>query len=377
MKTVWFIIAFSVSLILSSCVSQFIPEINENREMLVVEGMITDQPEVNTIKLYKSLPLGDKMDAVPASGYRVVITDDEFNYYELEEIYTFGGGGGTYVTDPEKFCGVAGKTYTLNINGRWGVDYNSYRSLPVKMLPAPPIDTLIYEKKTILEIPERDVLHEGCQIYLSTVDPENSCKYYKWDFTETWEFHLPYNVPNKVCWISDNSGTIALKNTSVLSESRVTRFPINFISNETDRLKVRYSILVNQYSLNYEEFVYWEKIKSLSDNTGSLYDITPASIANNLYCVNDPNEKVLGYFSVAGKSSKRMFVNDEFSGIVDLYNECPVDTVYGYGEIDRLGTSFWVIETDMIGMLQFRVLTDNINCADCTVRGTNVKPDYW
>jgi len=28
-------------------------------------------------------------------------------------------------------------------------------------------------------------------------------------------------------------------------------------------------------------------------------------------------------------------------------------------------------------MLPYRVLTDNRNCADCTARGTNVKPDYW
>lgn len=114
----------------------------------------------------------------------------------------------------------------------------------MEMKPVPPIDSIYYEKKIVRynDIGQAD---EGCQIYLNTLDPTNSCQFYKWNYSETWEFRIPYLVPNRICWITNNSGTIYIKNTSILAEDKISRYPLNFISNETDRLNVKYSILVN------------------------------------------------------------------------------------------------------------------------------------
>ena len=58
-----------------------------------------------------------------------------------------------------------------------------------------------------------------------------------------------YAVKNKVCWVTERSDEILIKNTSLYSQARVSKFPVLFISNSGDRLKETYSILVNQYSL--------------------------------------------------------------------------------------------------------------------------------
>jgi len=50
-------------------------------------------------------------------------------------------------------------------------------------------------------------------------------------------------VVNRDCWISNNSSVINIKNTSVLEQDKIERFPLLFISNQTDRLKVKYSLL--------------------------------------------------------------------------------------------------------------------------------------
>jgi hypothetical protein len=81
---------------------------------------------------------------------------------------------------------------------------------------------------------------------------------------------------------------------------------LKFISNLTDRLRVGYSILVDQYSLNEDEYLYWEKLQSITEQVGGLYDIIPSPVPSNVYCVDDPNEKVLGYFSVSANTSKRL-----------------------------------------------------------------------
>jgi hypothetical protein len=96
--------------------------------------------------------------------------------------------------------------------------------------------------------------------------------------------------------------------------------------------------------------------------------------------VDDPGEPVLGYFSISAKSSRRIFIKDEFAGIIDPYRNCITDTVYGDGNIKNLDISVWVLIDILAGGFgspRMRVLTDTKGCADCTVRGTNKKPDFW
>ena len=371
-KPIQQIILFSFLLLINSCIVQFIPETDEDKELLVVEGLITDQPGTYTVKLSKSLPLGRKNVAKPVKGCIVKISDDQGQFYSLKETVA-----GTYVTDPAKFQGKIGRRYTLHINTNIAYNNLNYESFPMELKPVPPIDSLYYEKKTIRERNEISQAVEGCQVYLNTHDPANYCKFYRWEYSETWEFRLPYDVTNRICWISNNSGRINIKNTSVLEEDRINRYPLNFISNQTDRLKVKYSMLVNQYSLNEDEYLYWEKLQNISEQVGGLYDITPAAIPSNVYCLEDPNEKVLGYFSVSAVSSKRIFVKDYFSGLINLYNDCISDTIFGRAPIPNLNVTVWVIEDHMFELPSYRVITDNRGCADCTVRGTTKEPVFW
>ena len=179
--------------------------------------------------------------------------------------------------------------------------------------------------------------------------------------------------------VSNNSSGIEIKNTSVLTENKISRLPISFISDETDRLMVKYSMIVNQYSLNEDEYNYWEKTANISQDVGSLFDITPASIPSNIFCIEDPNEKVLGYFSVSARTSKRIFIEDYFSGLVNLYLNCESEKKYGGPDvpIPFLGIAIWVIIDRSDSKPPYRILTNDKNCADCTARGTNIKPVYW
>jgi hypothetical protein len=284
---------------------------------------------------------------------------------------------GTYVTDPAKFQGVIGRKYALHVNTNTAFNNYNFESLPMELKPVPPIDSIYYEKKAIATTSIFDQVIEGAQIYLNSHDPENSCKFYRWEYTDTWEFRLPYDVPNKRCWLSSNSNKINIKNTSFLEQDKVSRFPLAFISNMSDRLSVKYSILVNQYSLNEDEYLYWEKLQTISEQVGGLYDITPASIPSNIFCIEDPNEKVLGYFSVSATKAKRFFIKDYFAGLIDLYRDCPADTIPGRGNIPFLNTSVWVIYDGTSDVPPIRVVTYTKGCADCTVRGTNIEPAFW
>ncbi len=244
------------------------------------------------------------------------------------------------------------------------------------MIPVPPIDSIYYEKKIF---GQSNMPVEGCIVYLNTHDPSNKCKFYRWEYSETWEFHLSYNYPNKVCWKSNNSAEILIKNASLRNEAGVIRHPVLSAANPEDRFGVKYSILVKQFSLNEDEYFYWERLINTTDQTGGLYDFIPAAIPNNIYCVEEPDKKVLGYFGVSAVSSKRLFIKNKFTP-VDMYSKCFTDTFFTSMPdtiSSKLGWEIWTLIDNSKKVPPYIVYTMDRSCVDCTTRGTNIKPDFW
>jgi hypothetical protein len=364
-------ILFLFLLILAGCVTSYTPENIENEQVLVVEGLITDQPGIYTVNISLSTPLWGVQTPVKLAGCIVWITDDDGGKFNLKE----GEKIGTYLTDPATFRGEAGRIYTLHIIANKRLENIYYESYPTKMIVAPPVDSVYYEKRTFKQ--EGGGMMEGCQIFLNTHDPSGKCRFYRWEYNETWEFHIPYNVLYDTCWISQKSAGILIKNSLSLENERISRFPLLTITNPIDRLSVKYSLLVNQFSLNEDEYYYWEKLKNMTEETGGLYDIVPASITSNVYCPDDITRKVLGYFSVSSVTSKRIFIKDSFSGENKMYENCPSQTITGTDEIRGLNDSLWVIITYSDSIPLQRVLTNKIECASCLTRGSAVEPSFW
>jgi hypothetical protein len=376
MKNLHHLLILVFLLFLSSCITEFIPQTTKDKNIIVVEGLVTDKPEIYTIKVSKSNPLGSLTSSKPLRGCIVSVTDDTGNSFEFTET-----AEGTYTSDPAVFTGIIGRYYTLHVNTRSENNFLNYESLPAELTPVPPIDSIYYNKVVFSLGSDGQPSEEGAQIFLNTHDPGNLCKYYRWEYVETWEFHLPYMTPNNICWMSNTSGIINIKNVDLLGENVVERYPIDLVSNTSDRLTQRYSILVNQYSMNQSEYLYWEKLQNISEQVGGLYDMIPASIPSNIFCTNGPEENVLGYFSVSSHTSKRIFIKDNFRGLYNPFTDrtCIADTVWGpvNGPIYQLGTSQWVIISHPLPPPSYRVLTRTKGCYDCTVRGTNIKPDFW
>lgn len=358
--------------LLGSCITQFIPQSNDTHESLVVEGLITDQPGPYTIKLSTTLPLGTRAKPNTLKGYSVSVTDDLGNRFIFEETDT-----GIYVSDPSKFRGMVGRLYSLHISTRNAIIHHNYESYSLEMKTVPPIDSVYYEKVELQQNYLWSRNPEGCQVYLNTYDPSGQCRFYRWEYIETWEFRLPYSVPNNTCWITGHSDKVNIKSVASLADSRILKYPLNFVSNLSDRLKFKYSMLVNQYSINEEEYNYWEKLQNVSEQVGGLYDMIPAAIESNVYCIDNPGEKVLGYFSVSAVASKRIFVKDFFYGLVKLYtdDDCIADTIWYDAYTPGLGVNKWVIIENFIP--RYQVITYTRGCADCTTRGTTEEPSFW
>jgi hypothetical protein len=363
------IIGFGLLLLLViGCSVEFIPDSEEIKEQLVVEGMITDQNRINRIRLSRSLPVGKPLVRKPVRGAVVTITDENAIITILKE-----SPAGTYSTDSLSFRGRVGGSYSLNVI----INNVTYETDFIEMKPVPPVNSLYYEKEVISASSDTNYVDEGCRIYVDSYDPSGKCLFFRWDYAETWEYRIPYAVKNKVCWVTERSDEILIKNTSLYSQARVSKYPILFISNNGDRLKETYSILVNQYSLNESEYNFWERVQNISQNVGNLYDISPMAIPSNIRCCDNPEERVLGYFSVSAVTQKRLFIKDHFFGLPHFFIYCATDTLKGKLPETGLDKDYWVIEDYGDELPPFWVVTTYRECADCTTRGTSVMPSFW
>jgi hypothetical protein len=354
------------------CVKDFAPVTDEYGHAIIIEGLITDQPAGSYVKLSATYPLWRRTAPKDVSGCTVSISDDLGNLYILKETFKYG----VYSADYMNFRGAVGREYTLRVNTTKEFGFLTYESEPTRMIPVPSIDSLYYQKKIIKD--PRSTL-EGCDIFLDTRDPESRCQFFKWEYLETWEYHLPFEKIDKTCWLSVSSDGILIKNSTGFSGGAIKKQPVLSINNPVEKLNIKYSILVRQYSLNENEFLYWDRLKNLTDQTGGFYDIIPSDLPNNLYCVEDSLRKILGYFSVSSVTSKRLFIKEKFQGSDISYNGCMTDFIYTNrpDTIPGLDINIWILEDHLNEKPPYIVCTRNKSCVFCEARGTSIKPDFW
>jgi len=386
------LISFLLIISLSTCIDPFYLELDDYESLLVVEGMITDELAPQTIKLSRTyLNANDPPDLVVHAEVRVldengVITD----FHELEP--------GIYLSDPAQFSGRVGGTYTLHIRTEDGLEYVSDSC---SMTAVPPIDSLYYEVDSEL-YDDGKVEESGLRIYMDMENQDEASQYMRWDFEEVWKFRVPYpvffqdlgymeykrvHVENDICWRYEYSRQILIHSSVEQSSDLLSRKPIHFIaSGLSNRLLKQYSIQVNQYSLSQEEFLFWEKLREITENAGDIFEKQPFPIEGNIRCINNGDEKVLGYFQVSAVKRQRMYITKSQVEELDIpVYEYPCERIVYHTRLlhervynDLLSRGyvlFWVLEDDFGVPINFQFTSTE--CSDCSLTGFPERPDFW
>ena len=360
---------------LSSCLEPFEPRIDKYENVLVVDGILTDEPGSCEVKLTRTYPY-NRRTPIPELGAIVKIVDDLGN-----EIILNGNQDGMYVPADENFAGEVGRKYKVQVETASGeICESEYEELK----PPVPIDEVYYDY-----VDKGNGL-KGLQIFVDTFDPAKESLYYSWSFTETWEFGVPYSSniyeTESVCWATSSSRSFNAKSTKGHSEDRVIGFPLYFIDNTTNRLFIRYSTLVKQYVLTEQTYNFFENLKAINENVGTLYDRTPVILTGNIRNSINPDQPVLGNFQVSGVSEMRLFIDN-----VDLPIELIIPDGFEYCQaevlpsvtskisIDSLRGVGWVVMDTLIYEDEeiYLGLTNSRACFDCTLNGTSLMPEFW
>jgi len=380
----------SLFILLMTCVEPFRPSLDEQdtQNLLVVEGLITDEPGPFRVSLTSTIPVYDEWNTVnsdypPVSGAAVQIVDDKGNSYLLYE-----NEAGWYETEEKNLQGFPGNNYTLMISTP---DGRQYESSTILMQETPEIDSVYHKEiKRIhfdLEAPyEENWLH----ILVDTRAEAAITTYFKWDFEETWEFEMPTYVEvshglegpqtsienidleweREHCWFSESSSSILITSTVNALDNKINGFILQLIGPPDDRLNIEYSILVKQYVIDRNLYNFFKRIRESNEEIGGIYEKSPAKIAGNIQCCNGETE-ALGYFMASETKTKRIYITPDEHSVIKgtAYGNC------GWTDSPPRYHSWPVYGTYNGG--RTTVWSDNRYCTDCRLRGSNVRPDFW
>lgn len=355
-------------LLMSSCVEEYSNNPTLKSEVLIVDGLITNQLEADTIEVSYSKGKGVSGEITPIQNCKLTVTTDDGKDFELKEDLP-----GKYYT-PQNLVKLIGKSYRLKLTIPNG---GIYESTFEKMSSVPPIlkvyDT--FDPKAILKTDGKSY-RKGNKVYINFQDPSEEANNYLFRYKYYEQISickscggstlladgvtcLPKYLPkyplydyecDGYCWdiIYENSINIfsdVYTNGKAINGQLVATIPwVNY----TGAL-----IEIKQYSISTEGYRFYNLLSLQGNKTGSLTDTPPAPIAGNIRNINNPQEAVVGFFGASSVNSIR-------------YN---VDRKANIGSAEEYIGHFIVLEDEGVPRNQAK-------CIESRTR-TKIKPTGW
>ncbi len=368
---------------LPGCIDPFFPEIDEEQILLVVDGMLTDQEGYHKVRISRSTSYSEPA-YTPEQGCQVDIRDGEGNTVVLME-----SEPGLYEQFVEQSFLRTNTAYQLHIRTTDGKEYLSEAD---SLLLCPPVNKLYYEQE-VRETYDPDFPHYGIQFYTDLHIPDKYASNYRWELEETWEYHAPYTIrfyyvgrimdlgfdsdSLMYCWKTEKVNAIHTISAGHIEGNDVNKIPLAYVSNQSNRLKVKYSLLVKQYALSNRAYQYWNLLEEQNQESGGLYETQPARIQGNIHNITNPGERVLGFFNVSSVTQQRIFTEESFQFPIHDF-ECKLIPI---GANNPLG--FYTVHEYPVYLVSESgtgwpfANADDV-CFDCREGGGSLEPpDFW
>lgn len=363
---------------LTGCVEPYTPPVIESdTNFLVVDAFLNSSDGTATVKLSRAVSLSST-DTPPAEkNATIFVEDDKGNRTTLQ-----GDQAGNYT----------GSGIPIDMNSQYRLrirtfDTKEYLSDYIELKESPPIDELKF-------VPGDNSI----SIVVSTHDDTGNSRYYQWSYEETWEYTAvyvsgliyvdgevltrPYDEYIHRCWRTTSSKHIIINSSEKLQEDLISEFPVVNISKGSQKLFIRYSMMLRQRVLTREAYDYWEELQKTTESLGGLFDPQPGKVTGNIHSVNDAAEPVLGYFSGGSVQEKRFFIG--FRDLPDnlkayqTVGSCTQDTVL-MADLPEYSSDFNELTgTATEGPVTIGYIYTSKSCADCrTQGGTTTQPEFW
>ena len=379
MKALRYCMLLSFIALANACIEPYQPPVSdEDVRFLVVDAYINSSDGTAIAKLSRTLPVASPELIPHESGALVSIEDENGIKYPLIE-----SANGQYSGSVSNISLT--KQYRLLIQT---LNDDQYSSDFINLLQTPPIDSITFS-----------FVGDGLDLEVNTHDPSGNFRYFRWAWTETYEYNSPFSsiymfTPTDivyrpvseqiyVCWKTNPSTNLLIGSTDRFEESVVSKFPIAFIPRSSIKFSRKYSILVQQQSLTAEGYNYWSNLKKSTEQLGGLFDPLPSEVRGNIHGITNPSEKVIGFFSGGSTEEKRIFLIPRQLPIgMGHYNSsnpsCVRDTIL-LADIPLTDRTTLLIDgVYPPGQMLTGYTTSDRSCIDCRyLGGVTQRPDFW
>lgn len=326
-----------------------IEDSNSKGGILVVEGVITDQPGPYSVRLFRSSKNNDLLNiAPPVLASQVTIIDD----LGVSEILSTRGDG-VYFTNVDGIQGEIGRKYKLRIELRDGTIFESEED---EMNPVESIDSLYYVWESYL--PQNGPTEYGFRVYMDSKGDPRIKNHIRWKFTGTYlfrtipEYHYttgpcgsppPDPLPCSgfawngtilmrfddctccFCWVSDFEDKPHLSNNSILTNGTFKKIEMGYVPFDQFRfLYNKYMIKVEQMSLSNAAYQFWKIIEDQKDGSSSLFNPSFGKIKTNIFSVNSKQE-AQGIFYASAIRKKVAFITGTDAQVKIPQLEVPIE----------------------------------------------------
>lgn len=264
---------------------------------------------------------------------------------------------------------------------------HTYQSPWLEVQKAPGIDGIRYE------VDEKNLVFDA-----SLTGKDESSKYYRWGFEETWEFHADFNPeyyydrltgkygtypegytsPVYYCWTSAVSRESSLFSTEGLTENRVKREPFHTVSRTSRRLQEMYRLDLVAKGISRDGYMFHKTLKQNSNSTGDLFSANPSELRGNITRLENEGELVLGFVEAVTVTRAHIYVgNMYYRGSTPWYNVFIPDTSEDGMPLDMwYDSGYRPAATPPDSMPGF--YWTHHRCIDCTLDGgRKTKPEGW
>lgn len=326
-KAVYCSLLLFILISFGSCIDPYEIDLNQNNQVLVVEGFLTDDGQnPDTIRIQYSVYRDAYIALTPIASVKASV----FNLTSGEEIKLIEYGTGKFLP-PLNFKPKLNNKYVLKFNLPNGQTYESSpESLQITPSIAKVYDT--FNPKSRLAENGKGFVSAN-EIFVDFQDIPNQKNYYLWRYTQyerlqhcmtcnysMYDFYKDACV-NRLNYLRESYydygcaeecyAIIKGKEVNVMSDV------VSDGALVTARLvaKVPYYydsgclLDIEQMCISPEMYAYHKILESQSQTSGGLADTPPAAIVGNIQNVNAPNEKVVGHFGVVNIQKKRYWVN--------------------------------------------------------------------
>jgi len=328
-----------------SCSEVFYPNVSSGNNIMVVDGLITNEAGPFTVKLYNAVNYSSASSSTDnhVTGAVLSIIDNNGATWKLTETPP-----GNYTT-PTGFATTIGNSYKLRITTK---DGNNYESTFQKLLPPQTYDSIrsTYTTENYLDANNNLQSQNGADVRMDLFKSSSSTKYNcRFSTNLTAQYLFAENVLDCGCdvsqyicydsickvkkcsvyqvfgWTSGYSigDAIDITDENTLSGSNsILNHKIGFIPfNKSDyqlnmnttslvdgTLSLYFYLKIAQYTLNDDAYTFYKAAKQQLSVTGKIFDPITSQLNGNITCVNNPSQKSLGMFEVSSVLNSAFFI---------------------------------------------------------------------